>query len=64
MGFTWALYFAQSANIDKFGSVPSLAGAHRLSDRGDPWVIQSGAANIAYYTYVDNIGVLREKSEK
>ena len=64
MGFTWALYFAQSANIGKFGRVPSLQGAHRQSDRGTPWVIQPGAESLAYYTYVDNLGALCENVKR
>ena len=72
MGFAWSLYFAQDANLDRLRKLPSLRGAHLLSDRGSPWIIARppeakagdlSARDTCCYVYVDNLGIASVNKE-
>ncbi len=67
-GFSWALYFAQMANQNIAGRVPSLRNSSLVHDRGPPVVLrveQGGKCDDVrhYYVYVDNLGVLHPQKE-
>ena len=60
-GFSWSLFFAQRANEHLCRSVPLLAQARLLHDRGQPLVIRIGVDSSEgdhFYVYVDNLGVI------
>ena len=66
MGSTWSLNFAQDANLDRLRSIPSLGGAHPLSDRGSPSIVarpsggavkNTDAKKTRCYVYVDILGI-------
>ena len=63
MGFVRSLFFAQHVNFRKLSHLPSLSGAHAISDRGPPWVFSSVAAQAAFYVYVDNLGVFDQSGK-
>ena len=67
-GFSWALYFAQMANQNIAGKVPSLRKSFLVHDRGPPVVLRVGRGGQCdvdkhYYVYVDNLGVLHPQRE-
>ena len=59
MGWTWSLHFAQTTNSRRMRSLEELAGCTELTDRGTAALLP--AAPGAFYTYVDNLGVLMSK---
>ena len=66
-GFSWSLFFAQRANERLCRSVPLLAQARLLHDRGEPLVIRIGvdcSEGDHFYVYVDNLGVFGLDSER
>ena len=59
-GFSWSLFFAQRVNEYVSRSVPFLAQARLLHDRGEPLVCHIGVDSSEadhFYVYVDNLGV-------
>eukprot|EP00438_Fugacium_kawagutii_P016537 Skav227298 [mRNA] locus=scaffold2645:95140:99516:- [translate_table: standard] len=60
-GFSWSLYFAQRANESVCRSMPLLADAGLVNDRGGPLVLRVGSMvddKPHFYVYVDNLGVV------
>ena len=61
MGWSWSLFFAQSANSFQLGrSMSDIGPVHVMSDRGAPLVFRPAQSNrvLGSYVYVDNLGLL------
>ena len=59
MGFSWSLFFAQSASEHLMNQVPSLLRSTLVSDRGPPVVFgPESAEKVRHYVYVDNLGII------
>ena len=60
MGFSWAPFRAQQANLHQFSQSLQPAQSHLLTDKGGVWVLQPGQQSKAHYVYIDNLGCLCE----
>jgi len=59
MGWTWSLFFAESANTWRLGRVPRLFGSQLAYDRGPPIVLGGDdSSRNWHYVHVDNLGIL------
>ena len=67
MGFSWSLYFCQTINEAKMGTIPELHDSTLMTDRGRAAVLRrhSGtSAPCAHFVYVDNLGIISTSSHR